>query len=115
MARQLHTNDPFRPDRHWWHRLKLSTQKFAVVMSIGAIATGFGYVFLTNHTAQQGFAIKGLQREIAKIEANNQKMEIQAADLRSLSAVQASSTQLGLVPADSFQYLAPTSGAVAVR
>lgn len=115
MTRQLHSNDPFRPDHHWWHRLKLSTQKFAVVMSVGAVVAGFGYVFLTNHTAQQGFAIKGLQREIATMAEKNQKLEIQAADLRSLSVVQATSTQLGLVPADNFQYLAPTSGAVAVR
>lgn len=115
MNRRTRQNDLLQPQGHWWHKLKLSTQKFAVVMSIGAVVTGFGYVFLTNQTAAQGFAIRGLQREIAKIEANNQRLELQAADLRSLSAVQTTSTQLGLVPADTFQYLAPTSGAVAVR
>lgn len=103
------------PDFHWWHRFRLSTQKFAILLTAAAIASGFGYVFLTNHTAAQGFAIKGLQKQIADTQAANQRLELKAADLRSLSSVQATSTQLGLVPADSFQYLAPTSGAVAVR
>ncbi|MEK7538136.1 MAG: hypothetical protein AAB619_04165 [Patescibacteria group bacterium] len=115
MTRRLRSNDPLRPDHHWWHRWKLSTQKFAVWLSIGAVLTGFGYVFLTNRTAAQGFAIRGLQRDIARLQADNQKLELKSADLRSLSAVQTTSAQLGLVPADSFQYLPPTAGAVAVR
>ena len=115
MNRRSRHNDLLQPESHWWHKLKLSTQKFAVVLTVGAVVTGFGYVFLTNHTAAQGFAIRGLQHDITKIEADNQRLELKAADLRSLSAVQATSTQLGLVPADSFQYLPPISGAVAVR
>lgn len=115
MPRYVRRSDPLNPTRHWWHRWKLSTQKFAALLSIGAIASGFGYVFLTNHTASQGFAIKGLQRDIARLQDENQKLELKAADLRSLSAVQATSAQLGLVPADSFQYLPSTTGAVAVK
>lgn len=115
MTRRHRSNDLLQPDTHWWHRWKLSTQKFAILLSIAAVITGFGYVFLTNHTAAQGFAIRGLQRDIVRLEADNQKLELKAADLRSLSSVQATSAQLGLVPADNFQYLAPTTGAVAVR
>lgn len=115
MNRRSTSNDLLKPQSHWWHKFKISTQKFAVIISLAAVVTGFGYVFLTNQTAAQGFAIRGLQREIAKVEANNQRLELKAADLRSLSAVQTTSAQLGLVPADTFQYLAPTSGAVAVR
>ncbi len=115
MTRRLRSNDPLRPDYHWWHRFKLSTQKFAILLAIGAVLSGFGYVSLTNHTAAQGFAIKGLQRDMARLQNENQKLELHAADLQSLSAVSVTSTQLGLVPADSFQYLPPTTGAVAVR
>lgn len=115
MSRYTRTTDPLRPGHHWWHRLKISTQKFAVLLSLGAIVSGFGYVLLTNRTAAQGFAIKTLQRDIAELQANNQKLELTAADLRSLTAVEATSTQLGLVPADSFQYLPASTGAVAVK
>lgn len=95
--------------------MKLSTQKFAVLLSVFAVTAGFGYVFLTNHTAQEGFAIKTLQKQIGKLQADNQRLELRAADLRSLATVETTSAQLGLVPTDTFQYLAPTSGAVAVR
>ena len=115
MTRRPRSRDLLQPEHHWWHRLKLSTQKFAVILTLGAIITGFGYVFLTNRTAAQGFAIKNLQQHIAKLQADNQRLEIKAADLRSLAAVEATSVQLGLVPADGFQYLPPISGAVAVR
>lgn len=115
MTRRHRSNDFLQPEFHWWHKLKLSTQKFAVILTLGAVGTGFGYVFLTNHTAAQGFAIKNLQQHIAKLQADNQRLEIKTADLRSLASVEATSVQLGLVPADSFQYLPPTSGAVAVR
>ena len=115
MARKLNSREILSPERHWWHAMKLSTQKFAILVSIGAVATGFGYVFMTNQTAQEGFAIKGLQQQIAKTQADNQKLELKSADLQALAAVQASSTQLGMVSADTFQYLAPTGGAVAAR
>ncbi len=115
MTHSRRSNDLLEPTYHWWHRMKLSTQKFAVIVSILAVGTGFSYVMVTNHTASEGFAIRDLETKISTMQADNQKLELKAADLRSLSAVQANSTELGLVPADSFQYLAPTSGAVAVR
>ncbi len=115
MSRLRRTADPLRTDHHWWHRLKLSTQKFAVLLSVLAVASGFTYVFVTNTTAQEGFAIRSLQQKISDLQDANQKLELQAADLRSLTAVEQTSTQLGLVPAANFQYLAPTSGAVAAR
>lgn len=115
MSRQLRQHDLLRNEHHWWHRMKLSTQKFAVLLSALAVVAGFGYVGLTNHTAQVGFEIKGLQKQVSKLEASNQQLELRAADLRSLANVETTSTQLGLVPTDSFQYLAPAGGAVAVR
>lgn len=115
MPRHQRSSDPLNPRSHWWHRFKLSTQKFAVLLSIGAGLAGFGYVFMTNHTATEGFAIKSLEKQIAQIQKDNQKLELQAADLRSLSAVDQTGVALGLVPTDTFDYLAPTAGAVAVR
>lgn len=114
MARRRQS-DPLQHEFHWWHRWKLSTQKFAVVLTMLAVAAGFTYVFITNHTADQGFAIKSLENTIAGLQASNQKLQLQAANLRSLATVDQTSVALGLVPTDKFEYLAPTSGAVAVR
>lgn len=104
-----------RPTTHWWHRWRLSTQKFAVILSITAFGLGFGYVLLTNNTAAEGFAIKRLEQSVAQLREQNEKLELKAADLRSLSAVRLSSAVLQLEPAEQFEYLAPTTSAVAVR
>lgn len=115
MTRRSRTSDLLQPAAQPWHRWKLSTQKLAVLVSAAAVITGFSYVLITNNTAKQGFDIRSLQNKIDSLAENNQKLELKAADLRSLSSVQATSTQLGLVQADNFQYLAPTTGAVAIR
>ncbi len=108
-------SDTLQPAAHWWHRYKISTQKFAVVLSIGACVSVFGYVFLTNQTATQGFAIKDLQRSITQLQDENQKLELQTADLRSLSVVAQSSDAFTLEAADDFQVLTATGGSVALE
>ena len=115
MSRHVQLSDPLQSPSHWWHRWHLSTQKFAVLLCTAAVATGFSYVLLTNHTAAAGFAIKQLQNQITSLRDQNEKLELQAADLRSLSVVQNSSSELGLVPVDKFEYLGSASGTVAVK
>lgn len=113
MTRRSPQNNPLEQSSRWWHHLKLSTQKFAVLLVISASLSGFGYVLLTNQTAAQGFAIDDLETQLADVRTANEKLELQAADLRSLSGVELTSQTLALEPADGFEYL-PASGAVAV-
>lgn len=113
MTRRNMQNNPLSPTTHWWHRLKISTQKLAVVLSITAAMSGFGYVMLTNQTAAQGFAIDDLERTLAEVRAANEKLELAAADLRALGGVQLTSETLALEAVNSFEYL-PATGPVAV-
>lgn len=113
MPRSFPTLDPSHAPRHWWHRWQLSTQKFAVVLTVTAFLTGFVYVLLTNQTAAEGFAIKSLQRRLDVLTADNEKLELKAADLRALSAIDQVSTSLALEPTDRFEYLAAPPGTVA--
>lgn len=115
MRRPARTEDPLRNQGHWWHRFKLSTQKFAIVLTVGAFAAGFGYVMMTNSTAAEGFAIKDLQKQLDQLEVQNQKLDLQAADLRALSAVDRSTAHLDLQPADHVDYLTSTDGSVAIK
>lgn len=114
MVSRQHRKDPLHQQSHWWHRMSISTQKFAVVLTIGAFLSGFSYVMLTNTTAAEGFAIKELQQKIDGLKQQNEKLELKAADLRALSAVDRSSASLQMKPADTFEYLAPTGGSVAL-
>lgn len=113
MPRRLSMLDTEHNPHHWWHRWHLSTQKFAVMLTIGAFVTGFTYVMLTNNTASEGFAIKKLQQQLDVLAVSNEKLELKAADLRSLAVIQAASTSLALEPTDSFEYLPTPPGAVA--
>lgn len=112
MTRRLNHVNPLEQSNHWWHRLKISTQKFAVLVSITAALSGFGYVMLTNQTASQGFAIDDMQNRLSALQADNEKLELKAADLRALTSVRLTSQTLQLEPTNGFEYL-PASGAVA--
>lgn len=103
-----------QPDAHWWHRFRMSSQKFAVMLTISAFVTGFGYVALTNVTSANGFALDRLERQVQELRASNEKLELQAADLRSLTAADRAGRALGLMATEKFDVLPATSGAVAV-
>lgn len=114
MTRRRLQNNPLEQSSHWWHNLKLSTQKFAVLLAMTASVSGFGYVLLTNQTAAQGFAIDDLERQLVEVRSANEKLELAAADLRALGGVELTSQTLALEPADDgFEYL-PATGPVAV-
>lgn len=113
-SRRVPELDPAQYPRYWWHRWHLSTQKFAVILTVTAFLTGFIYVLLTNQTAAEGFAIKGLQQKIAVLSAANEKLELKAADLRSLSVIDRASVNLALTPTQQYEYLPPPPGAVAL-
>lgn len=108
------TNRLDQPRHHWWHRLKLSTQKFAAILTITAVVSGFAYVFMTNSTANNGFAIKNMQRQVDELMAANEKMELRAADLRSLAAIERNSVAFNLETTEKYEYLPTSGGAVAL-
>ncbi len=115
MSRTRRMQDPLRSTAHWWHRFKVSTQKFAIFLTLMAVGLGFTYVWLTNRTATHGFAIEKLQSQIAELRTSNEKLELQAADLRALSTVALSSETEGLQPTDTFEVLSTGTGAVALQ
>ncbi|MBI3573259.1 MAG: hypothetical protein HY092_03615 [Candidatus Kerfeldbacteria bacterium] len=115
MSRHAALTDRLAPTSYWWHRLHLSTQKFAVLLTLSAFAAGFGYVLLTNNTAALGFQIRDLQKNISHLQASNQKLQLQAADLRSLSLAQQAGQTLQLQPTDRVEYLPVATGTVAVK
>lgn len=108
-------SDLLEPTHHVWHRWRLSTQKFAVMLSVAAFLSGFGYVLLTNSTAAEGFAIKGLQQQVATLQTQNEKLQLQAADIQTLASVERSTASIGLAATDRFETLPATTGAVAVK
>ncbi len=85
------------------------------MLTISAFVTGFGYVVVTNRTAAHGFELGALEQHVAELKASNEKLQLQAADLRALSVADAAGKALDLQPADSFDVLPTTTGSVAIR
>lgn len=85
-----------------------------MVLSITAVISGFAYVFMTNGTAKSGFAIKDMQQQVDELMAANEKMELRAADLRSLAAIERNSLAFNLETTDKYEYLPTSGGAVAL-
>lgn len=108
-----HSNNPLSPDNHWWHRFKLSSQKFAILLTISAFTTGFVYVALTNSSSAHGFAIEKLERQLTDLRGSNEKLQVQAAELRSLASADLAGRTLGLAPTSSFEVIPASGGAVA--
>lgn len=112
--RQFPTNQSGQTER-WWQRMSVTSQKFAILLVFTAFLSGFGYVLLTNTTASEGLAIRKLQVQIDQMQTQNEKLQLQAADMQSLSVADAASDELGLQPVDQFQVLAADGGSVARR
>jgi cell division protein FtsB len=115
MTRRQFPSNQSTQSGHWWQRLNIASQKFAVLLVFTAFLSGFGYVLLTNTTASEGLAIRKLQVQIDQMQTENEKLQLKAADMQSLSVADAASDALGLQPVDQFQVLAADGGSVARR
>jgi cell division protein FtsL len=96
-------------------KIQASSQRLAILLTITAFISGFGYVMLTNTTASEGLAIRKLQVQITDLKSDNEKLQLTAADMRSLSIADAASEQLELQPVDTFQVVPADGGSVARR
>lgn len=83
-----------------------------VAMTLGLLV---GYLVMVNSSAMQGYKIRSLEQNIAKLEDNQRKLEVQSVSDQSLNNVQQAAGALGLVPASNVQYLNENSGDVAVK
>lgn len=115
MTTRRTNNNLLNTNTHWWHRWHLSSQKFAILLTATAFVTGFIYVAMTNSTAANGFAMEKLEKQLTALQASNEKLQLQTADLRSLSVADRAGEALGLQPTDKFDVLPTTGGTVAVR
>ena len=76
---------------------------------------GLFYVIKMNRDAAQGYVMRSATNKIEALEADTHELEGVVARLQSLQYVRNSSSQLGLVPVDTVEYLATKTGAVAQR
>lgn len=74
-----------------------------ITIAILAILTLL-YFSVANSAATKGYSLKALEDERTKIEAQNERLEVEAARQKSIQAIQEKTKDLGMVPVDKVEY-----------
>lgn len=86
-----------------------------IILIFLIVFTSLTYLFYVNRQATSGFEIKGLERKIAELEQQNKKLELKKAELQSLSEIEKSVSDLGMVSVNKIEYLPAVGSVMAVK
>ncbi len=90
---------------------RVTTSGFAspvVVAVVFAVLAFLAYIYSINQSAVKGFEIKAIEKEIAKIEEENEALKIKEAELKSLYKIEQFSQDLNMVEATEVVFLDET-------
>lgn len=76
---------------------------------------GVLYLLRTSAVATNGYEINNLEKQVNALQEDNQKLELEIADNRSMKSIQERLNGMGLVVTDSMEYVTLISTAVARR
>lgn len=99
-----------RAERERFHAVGLN-----VILLTLLVFAGLSYLYYVNRTATGGFDIKGMESRIEVLQKDNKKLEVQAAQLQSLSTLEGANQSLQMVATTAIEYLPAVSSAVAVK
>jgi len=72
------------------------------------------YLFEVNYIAAKGFYMRDLEKQISDVQYENEKLQLQAIEMRSMSDLSQKIEQLGMEPVDEITYF-DTAGQVVAR
>jgi hypothetical protein len=79
---------------------------------LGSIIT---YLVEVNYIAAKGFQVRDLEKEITLLEEENEKLQVQVVQLKSMTDLSEKVQELGMVPVDKITYFETTGQVVARR
>lgn len=86
------------------------------VLLLGVITfSSLFYLFYMNQTATGGFDIKGLEITIEELDKENKSLNLEVAELQSLTVIEEASAEMGLVATSYIEYLPAVGSTVAQR
>ncbi len=91
---------------------KISTLQVNLILTGMITVLGLVYLFSINSLATEGFRIKQLSTQIAKLEDDHKDLELQNSTLQSVSNIQQQSALLNFVPATNVTYIKDDSFAL---
>lgn len=113
IVRKFNTDETSSRGRESRRRLPMISLNIFLLVVIAVVA--ISYLYYINQTATGGFDIKGMENRIEQLTKTNKQLEVQAAALQSLSAIEAAGTQAGMVATVHMNYVSATDSSVAVR
>jgi hypothetical protein len=88
--------------------------KLAVSIAGVVVVLGACYLYTTNRVAVQGFAIRGAEKEIARLKQDNKQLRIQEAELKSLYRIEEAGKRLNMFEPTEVIYI-EESNSIALR
>lgn len=86
------------------------------LVTLGLIlVVGMGYIVQVNRSVTKGYQIRDLETRIEKLQIDNQVMEVKVAENRSMHAIDERVKMLGMVPAETPEYVSAGTPAVALN
>ncbi len=86
---------------------------FARVLIATTVILGCSYIWQVNVAATSGYTMRDLDREIATLEHDNERLELEVSRLQSVESVTNRMQMLGLVEIDEVRYVEGGDSAVA--
>ena len=75
------------------------------LLVVVTVALGFSYIWQVNISATAGYSLRDLEHEIATLEHDNERLELEVSRLQSIDSVTTRMQMLGLVPVDQVHYV----------
>jgi len=85
------------------------------LMTLATLILGFFYLTQTNLTATKGYQIKSLEKELAQLQEDNKKLNLDYVSLQSIDNVRKEAEKLKLVPTTEIESLTLGDSIVALR
>ncbi|MDD2656962.1 MAG: FtsL-like putative cell division protein [Patescibacteria group bacterium] len=114
MNSYIEKKQTLREKKEALNKLLFSTS-FRVSVGIFVLVFGVLYILQTTSVSTKGYMISDLERQVAKLEYENRKMDVQIAKLKSMQNLQDRIAKTDLVYVTNVDYLQVLDGAVARR
>ncbi len=94
---------------------RVSNQSISWMLMCLIVFSGIMYLYFINQTATGGFDIKGIENRIEDLSKDNRRLELQTAELQSLTNIEKASAEFEMVATTSIDYLPAVGSTVAIR
>ncbi len=115
MTKYSQTLKPTRNCNFKKHLKKISKSALLFLMVGLFVSSMVVYLAEVNNIAAKGFQVRDLENQIEKLASENEKLQVQAIEMRSMTDLSTKVQELGMVPVNDITYYDTTGQLVAVR